>query len=566
MPADSTEVEKKKSQKQEGSVKETIESILIAFILAFVFRAFVVEAFVIPTGSMGPTLMGAHMRVTCDDCGYSFPVNFSTGSHDDTDIPPYIDVGPGTTVVCPNCGYNQPIGRNGQEPIYFGDRILVLKYRYLFSQPSRWDVVVFKSPYEAHRDPEDPKYADNYIKRLIGKPNESVLILDGDIYIGQAAQKPEQFEIQRKPRFVQDAMWRLIFDNDYLPHGLDRLNPWQEPWQVESGTGWHGPSGGGAPSRVFQFNNPTGASTINFDSTANHPAIDMFKDWLAYDEPPNRVGQGETFVSDLKFDCAYRRQSGQGPLRIQLTKRDDCFTAEFLPGKVVLHRDRVEQADPLRLGASQWAQPLEADVPELNVVGRPIEIEVCNVDYCVNVRINGRDVLTTDDSLYHPNVPVLLKEAADLREMRGRTEHDKPSVHIIAANQICSLEHLKLSRDVYYLNWGQHYQAEKASDGTDRYSPDGFFGSPENIQHLGPDEYFVMGDNSAVSLDARFWGAPVNLPHEGNYYAGPGRVPGRFMLGKAFFVYWPAGYRPAFPKAISRFGVEPDFGDMRFIH
>ena len=38
---------------QNGSdIKETIESILIAFILAFIFRGFVVEAYVIPTGSM----------------------------------------------------------------------------------------------------------------------------------------------------------------------------------------------------------------------------------------------------------------------------------------------------------------------------------------------------------------------------------------------------------------------------------------------------------------------------------------------------------------------------------
>jgi len=64
-----------------------------------------------------------------------------------------------------------------------------------------------------------------------------------------------------------------------------------------------------------------------------------------------------------------------------------------------------------------------------------------------------------------------------------------------------------------------------------------------------------------VSLDARFWGAPVDLPREGDYHVGPGRVPGRFLLGKAFFVYWPAGYRPnSIP-----FGIEPDFGDMRFI-
>src|SRR5918992_4102097 len=64
----------------EGSVKETVESILVAFILAFIFRAFVVEAFVIPTGSMAPTLLGAHVRMRCDDCGYRWNVNFSNGS------------------------------------------------------------------------------------------------------------------------------------------------------------------------------------------------------------------------------------------------------------------------------------------------------------------------------------------------------------------------------------------------------------------------------------------------------------------------------------------------------
>src|ERR1700733_14132653 len=61
---------KKEVAHDEGSIKETIESILVAFILAFIFRGFVVEAFVIPTGSMAPTLMGAHSRFICDDCGY----------------------------------------------------------------------------------------------------------------------------------------------------------------------------------------------------------------------------------------------------------------------------------------------------------------------------------------------------------------------------------------------------------------------------------------------------------------------------------------------------------------
>ena len=56
------------------TVKETVTSIVIAFVMAFVARGFVVEAFLIPTGSMAPTLMGAHIRVTSPATGYTWPV------------------------------------------------------------------------------------------------------------------------------------------------------------------------------------------------------------------------------------------------------------------------------------------------------------------------------------------------------------------------------------------------------------------------------------------------------------------------------------------------------------
>ena len=48
---------------------------------------------------------------------------------------------------------------------------------------------------------------------------------------------------------------------------------------------------------------------------------------------------------------------------------------------------------------------------------------------------------------------------------------------------------------------------------------------------LGPDEYFVLGDNSPVSNDSRFWAAgPV--------------VPGSMLLGKPFLVHLPGEVVP----------------------
>src|SRR5882672_3779829 len=122
---------KAEKPQEKENVKETIESILVAFILAFVFRAFVVEAFVIPSGSMAPTLLGGHMRFRCEECGYQFDVNYpSESSHDDNISIPSM-TGPKTIAVkhrrfdgtlyeteiqksislsmhCPNCGWKIP--------------------------------------------------------------------------------------------------------------------------------------------------------------------------------------------------------------------------------------------------------------------------------------------------------------------------------------------------------------------------------------------------------------------------------------------------------------------------
>ena len=53
---------------------DTVQSLIVAFVIAMIFRGFVVEGFVIPTGSMAPTLLGQHMLIDSTQTGSSTPV------------------------------------------------------------------------------------------------------------------------------------------------------------------------------------------------------------------------------------------------------------------------------------------------------------------------------------------------------------------------------------------------------------------------------------------------------------------------------------------------------------
>ena len=73
-----------------------------------------------------------------------------------------------------------------------GDRLFVTKYtygyskhsfpfspnlsqkRYLFSEPKRGDIIVFKTPADNRTD---------YIKRLIGLPGDEIQFINGDLYL-----------------------------------------------------------------------------------------------------------------------------------------------------------------------------------------------------------------------------------------------------------------------------------------------------------------------------------------------------------------------------------------------
>ncbi len=534
-------------RKDEGSVKETVEQILIAFILAFIFRAFIVEAFVIPTGSMAPTLLGAHMRFTCPDCGYQFEENYNANQSGDDIIMP-VDNRAETldhdrVVVCPNCNYSlrglEPTDPAFRPLVRYGDRILVLKYLYLFNQPHRWDVVVFKAPVEQKRF----DFSQNYIKRLVGRPNESVMVLDGDVYIGANDSTPEQMVVQTKPREVQQSLWRIVADSDFIPRQLPRTRaPWQQPWQMRSGqSGWTSPTDASSGSpRVFQFDNSTSFAELFFKDTANIDAgrredrvggdrDSAFKDWLTYDADvwPPRGYNDFNYVGDLKLQFYYQRKAGDGPMQVMLGKRGETFIAELSTDSIrLLHQDDKGQLKEL-------IAPTKASLP----VGSTHRVEFTNVDYEITLLIDGKEVLKTTQDQYHPDISKLIAE-------QSRAYDLPPTAELRAGHQTCDVSHLSIWRDIYYISRGGRFNATANAP-----------------MRLGPDEYFVLGDNSQISGDGRYWNEAIDLPFE-HLKVDAGKVPGRFLLGKAFFVYWPAGYRPfdSWP------AIAPDFGDMRLIH
>jgi signal peptidase I len=192
----------KSTAPQEGW-RETFESLAVALILALSFRTFVAEAFVIPTGSMAPTLMGRHRDVPCTKCGYQIRTGASIEERDGVRTNQEV-----MAVRCPQCAFENDLDpeKDWNQDSFAGDRIVVTK---LAGEPKRWDVIVFKNPTAAQV---------NYIKRLIGLPNEHIKIEGGNIFVAPRKSgivADSEYKIARKPDEKLFSMLQPVYESDY---------------------------------------------------------------------------------------------------------------------------------------------------------------------------------------------------------------------------------------------------------------------------------------------------------------------------------------------------------------
>lgn len=591
---------------KQDSTRETVESIVVAFVLAFLFRGFEAEAFVIPTGSMAPTLYGRHKETDCEQCGYHILIGASDEIDDETGY--FSSNKRIETAICPNCRFENDV-RNA--PVFKGDRILVNKFPYEFSEPKRWDVPVFKYP---------EKPTTNYIKRMVGLPNETLVIKRGNVY---RIEEDRTRSILRKPPSRQKAIQIPVFDNNFQATALHEKG-WPKRWAAvervageaadsanKDQLGLGAVAGWTEAAATWEEETTLGSFSIEKSRTADslkwlryRHIIPSNDDWDAAGDGPLRPSNHEYFFDDAESMgprpqlitdfCGYNTYTGgngstnddaywvgdltltydleivesgdQSEVVVELNEGVHCYRC-----RIDVSTGNAKLVSVNRFAGAEESEEVLAEA-KTDVVGSgDWQIRFANVD--------NRLCLWVDDDL------VDFGEAANYVEDESQTpapqDEDLIPVGVAVRNAGAKISNLLIERDIYYR------ASQISNDDADRFTwsgddehPEpyslrrvlhdpaewyelyskrarGSNNSPEARFELGPNEYLMLGDNSPRSQDSRVW---PNARGAERRHA----VPRSALVGRAFYIYWPhgvpfmndgEGYSVTYHKEVTRGGV-----------
>jgi signal peptidase I len=312
----------------------------------------------------------------------------------------------------------------------------------------------------------------DFIKRLLGLPGETIEIRDGDLYVDGA--------LCRKTLDEFKAMRMLVFDNNYQPRPMTWAARWESaPYR-----------GGSTPLVDTQLQLEAGADDwhlvayrhFDLDTRKFLPIMDEY----AYNSAePRRLVP----VQDVMFECDLEIQASGGSLALGITDGGDHLLADLPLGLAAGGSLRRVPGFSLPGLKERPTSPLAACGVSLQP-GKRYHVEWACVDRRVTLRIDGVDAFA----------PV------DLPACRERVPLVRPVMLAIHGGKALA-SNIRLWRDVHYTQAGTN--AVKGA-----------------VVRLGPDQYFVLGDNSPASEDSRFW-------------PDGGAVPGNSLIGTPLVVLRP---------------------------
>lgn len=540
---------------EDRGVRETVESVIVAIILAMMFRTFGAEAYIIPTGSMAPTLFGQHMDLHCEHCG----VRYFTGSSEDNATIPKNDQLHVIRTSCPFCRspmdmrpHLDPDHRSNE-----GDRIVVNKFIYDFDNPERFDVIVFKNPNNGKQ---------NFIKRLVGLPNEQLVIENGDIF---TVAEDGSRQIVRKPAHKLLAMMQTVDDTYYIASKLHdsqwplRWNTWghsgDSPWKttlVEKKPKYQ-LSASGAEPVWLQYRHLLPDAEVwesiaegkKFENRAKHPRGELITDYYTYNNRWLR-GQGVTATS-YERTCPGYHWVGDLGLQVNLEVKSNSGTLWL---QVVEGGVRFQVAVDVATGVARLSN--SGGYPFVDSTGQPTSGEITAEtplrgpgSYDV-MFVNADDQLRlwVNEHLIEFPASCYLPARYVNPQWSEQDPGDAEPAGIAGAGVELLVDRLRIWRDNYYTSvkgFSEYNQANQNETLQDPNRLRDVITHPEKwntaagkamfqmrFREGGPmftlneGQFLPMGDNSPESLDARIW--------EGEHF-----VPGELMIGRALYTFWP---------------------------
>ena len=563
------------------SVRETIESLLVAVLLALMFRAFECEAFIIPTGSMAPSLNGQHYDLECGNCnlryhtGTKVPTG-NSGSHD-------------SATHCPICRFPTQLSSNRSKfPDHVsnnGDRILVNKFIYDFSEPERFDVIVFKNPRNGKQ---------NYIKRLIGLPGDNLAIENGDIYLFDKNGEEWNKRIARKPSATLEHVLQVVDDTHHIGKYLEGIG-WPLRWQEFSGgDDWNVSAHDDQNAPVYKADGqsnwlryrhfqpfPSEWTTIAKDigdlpkrmQGKELPRGVLISDQYSYNDLSHDQNSltgnvGLHWVGDIGLECDLELGTGGGEFALDVVEGGVHFICTIDAATGVAKLSSKTETESV-------VQFVDADS---NVVAEPTATTSIGPGSHRLMFVNADDQLHlwVDGSLVEFDTATYTRSDVPMPYFSATDSGDAEPLGIASKGVALTIDRLKVVRDLYYTstttednianesgwkddrgldNRAEIYPLLRTPSLWSQEKAQAYFSERKDLKvpmfmlekgaTIAQDQFLPMGDNSPNSSDARFW-------YGHNY------VQRDMLIGQAAFIYWPHTVNKPFRLC-------PNFWEMGFI-